>query len=249
MAELSTTYSFIDLFADVADYRGKTRSPTGTDLTAAKRLVNDAYRKFLTCHDWNFLKRLTVLVTESSKWQYELPDDFRELTIPFKYPTDESFPNLSQVSIDQLLNLRTGISDTNGQPFCFALQPAQYTPETGTRWQVLLHYPPDGTYELIYQYRIGVEELSADGDVPIGGAEHAATIREFCLAEVEHWDNEEAGVHTKAVYDPNIGLLEQSKRMDAKKASRSVGVMGGIEKNFKRWNEIIYNQVNVDNYN
>jgi hypothetical protein len=246
MGELSTTYPFSDLYADVADMRGKTRSPSGTDLTAAKRLVNDAYRKFLSCNDWNFLKQLAVITTANSKWEYELPDNFRELTIAFKYPADESLPNLSQISVDQLLNMRTGIADTTGQPFCFAISTSLYTPETGTRWRVLFHYPPNGTYELIYQYRIGVEELSADGDVPIGGHEHAATIREFCLSEVELWDGEEAGVHTKNVYDPNIGLLTRSKQLDAKKASRSVGLMGGGKKELTRWQNIYYNNVKVN---
>lgn len=247
--ELTTTYSFLDLYSDVADYRGKTRTPTGTDLIAAKRLVNDAYRSFLIAHDWNFLKKIAVLVTENTKWQYELPDDFRELTIPFKYSASNALPNLSQVSVDKLLNLRTGISDTSGQPYCFALTPADYTVESGTRWLVLLHYPSNGIYELIYQYRIGVNELVNDTDIVIGGAEHAPTIRAFCLAEVEQWDGESIGVWSKKVYDPEIGLLRKSIMVDSKKASRSVGIMGGTEREFKRFYDVLYNGVDIDDWN
>lgn len=231
--EPTFTYPFSDLYADVGEYMGVGRSPTGTSLDTVKRRVNDAYRRFLAAHDWNFLKRSTVLPTESGKWQYQLPDDFSSLAVPFTYPKDNSWINPKETDEATILELRTGSGSTSGRPYLFAIRPKEYTEGEGTRWEVIFHYTPGSVYDMIYTYRITVSELVNDADKPIGGAEHSQTLRDFCLAEVEAFDEEKPGTFSVRL----IESLARSIERDKKKSPRSVGIMGsksfGCERRIK----------------
>lgn len=243
MSESTFTYTFADLYTDVSEYAGLGRSPTGDNLTLAKRRVNDAYREFVSAVDWHFLKKSDILNLQSGKWQYDLPDNFRELIVPFKYPTTDSWINPTEGSEDTILNLRTGAGTTTGRPYIFAVRPKLFDPEHGMRWEAIFHYEPDGTYAMSYTYRITPNELIEDGDVPIGGPEHAVTIRQMCLAEVEAFDEEKPATYTQKA----MASLARSKQLDGRKASRSLGYMNEKSAGYSRRSKTItYNDVDVN---
>jgi len=244
VAESTLTYSFSDLWADCAEFAGLGRSPTGDDLTMVKRRVNDAYRQFLGVHDWKFLKRTAVLTTESGRWFYDLPDDFTDLAMPFKFPTDNSWLNPNEIDEATIIELRTGSGSTSGRPYVFALRTKEYSEEEGTRWEVVFHYTPNGIYEFIYSYRIITNELVNDEDLPIGGPEHAVLLRAFCLAEVEAFDEESLGTWSGRL----PALIAAAIRKDNKKSAASVGIMGGgaLRGYERREQTITYNDVSVD---
>jgi len=239
-AEPTFTYTFSNLYEDCSEYMGTGRAPTGANLSAAQRRVNSGYRQFIAAHNnWNFLKRNAVLVTESGKWSYDLPDDFASLVYPFKYPPDSSWINPVETDESHIMELRTGSGDTSGRPYLFAIKAKEYAPEEGIRWEVIFHYKPNGVYEMPYTYRITVDELSANGDVPVCGPEHSQTLRTFCLAEVEAFDNEKPGVYiTRLAAD-----LANSIRKDSQKSARSVGVMGAVDAGYDRRISVTYNDV------
>jgi len=248
MAELTTTYSFSDLYTDVHDYRG---SPgDDSSYSTAKSRVNDGYRNFLMSHDWSFLKKTGVITTEPGKFAYDLPDDFRELLTPFVYPSDHSRPPIEEQSELLILDLIQGSGSSTGQPYVCAIRPKLYSEGEGTKWEVIFFYIPSAAYELTYTYRIGVNELVNDDDIPIGGHEHALTLKAFCFAEVEATDDEKVGPWTQRLYDssPLVGLLIKSIKMDAHKAPRSVGIMGGVvERAVKPFQSLSYNGTRLDN--
>jgi len=255
MAELTTSYRFSELYTDVAEYAGVGRSPTVADIALAKRRVNDAYRKFIMAnpHTWSFLKPTKVLPLESGKWYYDLPDNFGGMIMPFKYPTDDAGYNISEISYEQLMDLRTGVGTTSGRPILWAIRNKEYSEGEGTRYEVCFFYTPNGTYELIYSYIIGVNKLVNDDDIAIGQPTHSATLRAFCLAEVELFEDEgEKNAHTKALYGvPYLGqrgLLQQSLDMDKKMKPRFIGMLNEFRLDdrflFRKWNasELEYNQ-------
>lgn len=209
MTESSLTFPFSDLYSDVSEYRGEGRSPTSTPLAEAKRITNNGYRTFLAAYDWSFLKKTANINFEDGRWEYLLPDNFRQLKVPFKYPTMKGWPNPTERTEEELIDLRTGSGTTEGIPYCFALR-ASYFEGGGTRWEVIFHYTPDSATQAYYTYLINVDELVNDADIPIGGAEHSQLLRAFCLAEVEKWDEEKPGTWTEEIKN----LLLLSIRMD-----------------------------------
>ena len=92
-----------------------------------------------------------------------------------------------------------------------------------------------------FTYRITVDELSANGDIPVCGPEHSQALRTFCLAEVEAFDNEKPGVFmTRLAVD-----LANSIKKDSQKSARSVGMMVATEGGGYRWGNVSDRRVSV----
>lgn len=237
MSEPTFTYTFSSLMEDCSEYMGTGRAPTGSTLSAAQRRVNSGYRQFLAAHDnWNFLKRGAVLVTEPGKWFYDLPDDFASLVYPFKHPPNNSWTNPEETNESNIMELRTGVGETSGRPYLFAIRAKEYSEGEGIKWEVIFHYTPDGVYEMPFTYRITVNELVNNGDIPVCGPEHSQALRTFCLAEVEAFDNEKPGVFmTRLAID-----LANSIKKDSQKSARSVGVMGAADAGYDRRISVTY---------
>lgn len=241
-AEPTFTYTYSALMEDTSEYMGTGRAPTGAALSSAQRRVNAGYRQFLAANDnWNFLKRSATLVTESGKWFYDLPDDFASLVYPFKYSFNDSWINPEEKDESFIMELRTGSGDSTGRPYCFAIRAKEYSEGEGIKWEVIFHYVPNTNYEMPFTYRITVDELVNNADIPVCGPEHSQTLRTFCLAEVEAFDNEKPGVFsTRLAVD-----LANSIKKDSQKSARSVGMMVATEGNDYRWGNISDRRVSV----
>ena len=233
------TYTFSDLHADVSEYIGTGRSPGTTPLATAKRRVNDGYREFLAAHDWNFLKRSAILITEQGKYFSNLPDNFESLVYPFKFPPDNSWLNPTEVDESSIMQLRTGSGTSSGRPYYFAIRAKEYTEGEGTKWEVLWWFTPNSAYPFHFTYRIMVNELVDANDLPIGGPEHSQTLRAFCLSQVEAFDEEKPGIFTQKVPI----LLSASIKKDRRKSARSVGVMGAARPGYYRREFVTYNNI------
>lgn len=220
--ESSLSYSFLDLYSDVADYMGIGRSPTGDNLAKAKRRTNDAYRHFLSL-DWFFLKKSALLNIESGKKEYELPDDFGSLVNPFTVNGQDVCMSPVETSTNQINGLRN-FSDTTGTPMYFAIQ-SDYSEGAGLRWKLLLYPTPNFSFSYIYSYKVLANELVNNDDIPMCSADLSVVLRAFCLAEVEMFDEEGSkNVWITRLYST---ILPQAMNNDLKKRPRSVGNMGG----------------------
>ena len=239
--EPTFTYPFSDLYADVSEYIGTGRSPTATSTpeVTAKRRTNDGYREFLAAHDWNFLKRSAIIVTETGKYHSDLPDNFESLVYPFKYPPDSSWLNPEEVDEATIMELRTGSGTGSGRPYNFAIRAKEYSEGEGIKWEVIWHYTPGSVYQLSYTYRIMVNELVNAADIPVCGPEHSQTLRAYCLAQVEAFDEEKPGTFTQKA---SI-LLNSSIKKDRRKSARSVGTMGAAKQGYQRRKTVTYGGV------
>lgn len=242
MAESTQSYSFADLYQDVQEYQGVGR--TNSDpIATAKRRVNDAYRKFIQAFDWIFLKPFKVLTLQADVEIYELPDNFQGFEMPFKYPSDLIGYPMNEKPIEYIMNLKGQAGSSTGRPYYFALRPTVYNEQEGTRWEVIFYPKPDDTYQLTYRYKIAVDELVNDDDIAAGQPLHSATLRAFCLAEVELFDDEGSRQHWKRElygepYLRRKGLLDKSIELDRRFHPRNIGKMTNMEDWFqiKRWN-------------
>jgi len=194
----SLNLSFSDLYGRVAKFLGTYRDsgPSGTDLVEAKDYVHSGYRRFLTAkkEGWSFLNKNYTLSTESGVWEYELPEDFKEMIMPFRFAENSGYPDMDQRSEGEIRQL---IVETNSSsyPQYFAIRTGDYTPEAGQRYEATFWPPADTVYVLSYTYKYIPPKLSGDNDLHVGGPEFSEVIKEFCLAAAETEADDVAAVH------------------------------------------------------
>jgi len=190
MARLTISYQ--NLYDRVSHFLGLTAegtSPTSTDLTLCKFIVDRGLRQFLypidartgQLHQWQFLKRFASLTTTADKWKYALPIDFSDLYNTIHYDTDELQPSLIRRDADQILEMRADVV-TKEWPQYFAIVPSLYDIEIGTIYELWLYPTPNQEYVLNYFYRFDPIKLSATTDVAVGGIRACEAILESCHA-------------------------------------------------------------------
>ncbi len=167
---------------------------TGADLTKMKNLVNRAYAKAIGKYRWRFLRTTRELSLVAGKETYVLPSNFKRLVtseIPYN-ATGLSRRKMVRRSIDQIRKWRAE-SDTTSQPEVFDIIPVDYSPETGSGWQLEVHRKPDNDYTAILYYRQEVPDLSDDADLMIGFTEFSILVQQMILAEIELVEDESIG--------------------------------------------------------
>lgn len=145
-------------------------------------------------HDWSFLHPTTSITTESDTGEYDLPDSFGSLDGAVLF-VDESvtYPPLIMKNSNMLREHRLHYNGTTGRPTHFAIIPKSTssgvitptTSTTGQRFQIMLSPIPDAEYELEFTYNYLPNMLTSSAAFPLGGAAHAETILQSCLAAAE----------------------------------------------------------------
>lgn len=245
MANLILTYK--NLYDRVSKFLGSYGSTgaTGAELEQAKQAVDDGYRRFLTSHDWSFLKKTTTLGLKSGKWEYNLPDDYRAITVPFHFSEGSGYPPLTNDTEDHIMQARTEV-ETSSYPQIYAERTSSYSPEHGTVYQVIFWPTPDSDYTLFYTYKFMPPAMSNDSDVPVGLAEMSELIKEMCLAEAEAFFDDDAP--TKIHDSKASQLLDTAIRNDVVRHSRHAGSLntGSVSarefaRGSYRVNNVVYN--------
>lgn len=224
MADLRLT--FTDVYTKVSEFIGWGSSPGTTNLALAKDVVHRGYRRFLhpinmqtgRAHLWSFLKKSTVLVTESGKWVYNLPVDFNRLRIPFKHEADSGYPYLVFTSEDKIIQYRAGAA-TTGYPHFFAIRVGTYVKEIGTTYEVIFFETPNSTYPLVYSYIFRPSKLVETTDLFIGGDLASEAILESCLAVAEIEYDDTIGIH----HQEADRLIQQLMQADTPTTANTVG--------------------------
>lgn len=213
MAELTLTFQ--DLYNRVSKYLGTygDSGPSGTDLTDAKDVVHEGYRRFITAYQWSFTRITTTLSIESGTWEYDLPEGFREVTVPFRYSLNTGYPPIENVNIEWIMQARAE-SDVSGYPQVYAIRHGRYSEQSGSRYQAIFWPEPDNSYTLYYTYLAMPPKLENDDDEPVGGSEYAEAIKYCCLAAAEVFHDETVGVQSQiAMQRLNEAILnEKGKR-------------------------------------
>jgi len=219
--ESSFSYTFADLKADVLSYQGQSRDTEDeTAIAKAARRVNDAYRKFLAL-DWGFLSKQAAMTVEAGKDTYELPDDYGVMRVPFKAFPNTAYINPVEETVSKIWNCRMYYPQS-GTPLFFTFLD-EYSVQRGLRKKVVFFPSPPQTIQYNYEYRVFAEELSDDADIPYCPPNLSHVLREFCLAEVELFDQEGSNsAHTTQLYRV---LLPQAIRENSIRKPSTVGSM------------------------
>ena len=221
---MESTFSknFSELYKDVLEYQGAGRDSTdATKIAKAKRRVNDAYRKFLAL-DWGFLLKQATLKVDAGKDTYELPDDYAVIKTPFKCYPNTSFANPTEETISRIWEYQMYYPQ-NGTPQFYTFV-SSYDVNVGIRCSVVFYPVPSQSIEYHYEYKIFTNVLTADTDIPCCPANISHVLAEFCLTEVEMFDEDGAKTaHTTNLY--NV-LLPQAIRDNAIRKPNTVGTFG-----------------------
>lgn len=133
-------------------------------------------------HVWSFLIRDFSITTTASTRNYSLPEDFSGLSgsLSFSAGAEKVAPSIINESDIRQLYANAAAS---GAPKYAAIRAR--TTNDRTLYEALLYPTPDAAYTLEGRYPIEPPILSDDNIYPLGGAQHAETILESCLAAAE----------------------------------------------------------------
>lgn len=216
--------TFEDLYLAASELIYSTRSPSAAQLAVAKRVANDGYMEFLAEHDWRFMTPEATLAVLANDEVTDLPADFGEIIDDFTFDPAGSVSNqirpLSSVGIRRL---KTGTSNTTGPITHYAIQAKPFVPATGQRYEVLWYPVSDAARTLYYRYRCAATQMTSAAEYPLGGQQHAWTIRQAVLAMAEKEQGHVKGVHNDLYRNQ---ALPASIRRDADQRHDNLGYMG-----------------------
>ena len=223
---------FEEIWTELSDYLGWSRSPAGERLATVKRYANDGYRIFLMgidprsgkVHDWSFLAPGATLSVAAESTTTALPSDFRSILDDFAYGSNDSAKRLKHVSVVEIMTRRAGAGSWAGVPCLYAVQPASFESDTGQEYEVLWWPVPGRDYTLYYRYRANPGEMAESWERPMGGPEHVQTILQAGLMIAEARSNDgqtgsTVGYH-KQLFEQ---LIAHSIDLDKRNGPASVG--------------------------
>ena len=224
------TVSYQNLYDEVSFFLGlsaRGTTPTGTNLTLCKALVDRGLRQFLypidlqtgQPHSWEFLKVFYDLTTVSGQWKYALPISFSDVYSTLYFDLESANPPLVKRSAEQILDMRTGGS-INGFPEYFAITPLRYDIEIGSLYELWIYPTPSQTETLSGFYRADPVQLSATTDLVIGGIRAIEAILESCLAVAEHQEDDMTSSHHTA---KAAELIQKLIKFDSVTQSDKIG--------------------------
>lgn len=167
------------------------------ELNFADATVQEGVRKFYYpkptgkeghVYEWSFLRPELALVTNATQSDYNLPDWFSHFIgeLAFTSPINGYLP-LKVVALSQIRRMQ-GEPLQTGIPRFAAIAPRSVDGLSDPRYKLILAPVPDSAYTLTAVTKAVPPRLSDDNPYPLGGPEHAETIRTACImaAEIRH---------------------------------------------------------------
>lgn len=152
---------------------------------------------------------------------FRLPDDCGVVHDPLTLPVGEGFGEINLISESQIRHERQ-YHDYAGIPRFAAQRPLAHDPTVGQRYELLIYPNPDQTWVLTFQYTALQNKIDGTNKYPLGGMEHAETIKYAILAEVEAMKHMR-GQHTARYQEE----LVKSVRKDMQKGAEYMGSVPG----------------------
>lgn len=215
-------------------YRPSTTDWTSTEAQVVADVLDDGLRRFYwpmaleagkAPHQWSFLSPDATLAVTSATDAYDLPSDFTDISSKgFSFASGDKLVRVSRTD-DETIRVLKAQANRSGPPQFFAISVKSTIDSSPTRYEVRFFPTPDATYSLSYQYNVTPSSLSELNSTPLGGARHAKTILEACLAEAEKKIGDEEGIHEKKFME----LLSASIAADRELAKPEVGSVWPFE--------------------
>jgi hypothetical protein len=133
----------------------------------------------------------------NDQWKYALPVGFSDLCGTFYYDSTAGNPPLVKRSAEQIMDMRSDVSEETGYPRYYAITPSKYDLEIGTVYELWLYPDPDQVYSLNAFYLMDPIQLSGTADLAVGGIRATEAILESCLAEAEVQEDDIIGIHSQ----------------------------------------------------
>lgn len=248
---------FKDLQADVGYFLGYGRGPdfddpdwTSDQQAAITRCVKGGLRNFYFCGtEWSFLRPAATLGLGSGSSHITLPDDFggADGTIQFSAEDSSQVDELPFCPIGRVYRATAENPDQTGRPELACIEPIKgTTPQSGQRFRIKVYPEADQDYTaVIPQYYLNPDFLTGTKPFAYGGAEHAETLLESCLAVAEKLMDDAATVHALE-FEKRLAVSRdldrrkkpsylgyngsrQSVRRNRHQYDRNVAMWGGIE--------------------
>lgn len=229
---MDTTYS--ELRAEIGRYLGYGRDPSAWAVGSNEHYdvessLKSGLRMFYypeplpgetKSHEWSFLSPLHTLTMVVGQADYDLPADFAYIKGPVTYtPGDNTLYPPIEIIGEEMVRVRRQVSDAAGRPAGAAIVPRTTDGSTGTRYKIAFDREADSAYSLQFRYSVSPEALSPDNERPLGGAPHAETIKEACLAAAERDIADQGTMH----YQHFLARLRASILHDRHNAPDNLG--------------------------
>jgi hypothetical protein len=235
MSESTLAAQFKDLQGDLGFFLGYSRGVLFGEATwdsrqqnAIERCTKGGLRNFYHCgFDWSFLKPVANIILANATNTVQLPDDFggveAQTTVRAADGTTTNWWNVDFTRIGLLYNLNAAYPTTTGRPQTCCVEPLKGTaPNQGQRFQLRVWPITDQQYTLQLQYYINPDYLTGAFPYAYGGAEHAETILESCLAVAEKLLDDNASVHAEE-FQRRLAI---SQEMDRRSKPHNLGYNG-----------------------
>ncbi len=200
-------------------------------------------------YDWAFLRPTSTLILPSGARTVNMPDDYCGIQGPITATTGSTSTgsvwwNVELTHEANVRQLYAGLPSATGRPTNAATVPGKsLTGQQGQRWSLIVYPQADQEYTLQMTYTLLVDGLADNKPYPLGGAQHAETLLESCLAVAEQRLNDNLGIHEKKFQE----LLVASMRQDSRNKPQNLGynrdLSDGYHNNwgYRALNPIAYN--------
>ncbi len=232
MAESTLSLSLVELQKIVGRRLGYTRDPsnwtTENEEDIAEVIVTGLRQFYWPAtrepHSWTFLKPVLSVSLESGTSEYDLPDDWACLVGDYFVIDDETSMPKVMIASEQDIRLLSQSSVGNRMPEKAAVRPKamESGDQTGQRFELVVWPTPDSDYTLLGRYEVIPFALSSSRIYPYGGAVHAETIKNSCLAAAEMFAEKVRGAEHERFMDSLMASINQDKKL----SPRNIGMMG-----------------------
>jgi len=148
-----------------------------------------------TPHMWTFLKPVDTLTTVADTGEYGLDANYGGVEGSIYFENDDAFDPICKTSVGEVEVARQNAGGSAGTPLVYAVRPktSDYTGEQN--YEIIFGPVPDQVFTLTYYPIVLLDRLTATKNHPWGGAQHAETIKESCLAAAERFKRDMSGQH------------------------------------------------------
>lgn len=186
---------------------GRTLSGDDSQLGHIVSCLNSGLRNFynpmltsapndVVAHKWSFLTPEANLSVLASDNDYDLPDIFASMEGDMTFqPTDNVWHTVRRSGIGEVRAMLQKSDSLTGWPLIVAVYPKSSDGVLGQRFGALFFPTPDQNYTLTYRFNLQPNALTAANPYPLGGARHAETLLESCLAVAEARFQDEMTTH------------------------------------------------------
>lgn len=242
---LDVTYA--SLRREIGRFLGFSRDPStwGTnETTDVTDILAAGLRQFYhppqlegerSSYQWSFLRPNGNVIMEADVPDYDMPEDFAGLDGGlFFVKADFSTIEVTVVNISKIKQLRMREWNLENQywPRYAALSPLMNEGASRQITRLSVWPTPDSTYTLNFKYFVRANGLDDENGYPLGGPEHAETIRASCIAAAEASLDDEMGTKHQRF----MMMLRASMNYDRKVSSPQTIGYNGDRESRRNWN-------------